>query len=63
MRRNNRRPFNNEERESKKLIMISLSVLLIAVLAFVITFIICTLKISSRISREEEKWRDKNRRL
>lgn len=40
MRRNNRRPFNNEERESKKLIMISLSVLLIAVLAFVITFVV-----------------------
>lgn len=40
MRRNNRRPFNNEERESKKLIIISLSVLIIAVLAFIITFVI-----------------------
>lgn len=40
MRRNNRRPFNDEERESKKLIMISLSVLIIAVLAFAITFVI-----------------------
>lgn len=40
MRRNNRRPFNNEESESKRLIIISLSVLIIAVLAFVITFVI-----------------------
>lgn len=40
MRRNNRRPFNNEERESKKLIIISLSVLIIAVLAFIITFVV-----------------------
>ena len=40
MRRNNRRAFNNEESESKKLIIISLSVLIIAVLAFVITFVI-----------------------
>lgn len=40
MRRNNRRPFNNEERESKKLIIISISVLIIAVLAFIITFVV-----------------------
>ena len=40
MRRNNRRQFNNEERESKKLVIISLSVLIIAVLAFVITFVV-----------------------
>lgn len=39
MRRQNRRPFN-EERETKKIIYISLSVLIIAILAFVITFII-----------------------
>ena len=31
----------------------------IGLLVFVITFIICTLKISSKISKEEEKWRDK----
>lgn len=40
MRRNNRRPLNNEERETRKIVMISFSVLIIAVLAFVITFII-----------------------
>lgn len=41
MRRNNRRVFNNnDERESKKLIMISVSVLIIAILAFVITFVV-----------------------
>lgn len=40
MRRNNRRQFNKEDRESKKLIMISLSVLIIAILAFVITFVV-----------------------
>ena len=41
MRRNNRRPFNNnEERESMKLIFISLSVLIIAILAFFITFVV-----------------------
>lgn len=40
MRRNNRRSFNNEEKESKKLVMISLSVLIIAVLAFVITYVV-----------------------
>ena len=39
MRRQNRRPFN-EERETKKIIYISLSVLIIAILAFVITFIV-----------------------
>lgn len=41
MRRNNRRPFNNNvETESNKLIIISISVLIIAVLAFIITFVI-----------------------
>lgn len=39
MRRQNRRPFN-EERETKKIVYISLSVLIIAILAFAITFII-----------------------
>ena len=39
MRRQNRIPFN-EERETKKIVYISLSVLIIAILAFVITFII-----------------------
>lgn len=38
-------------------------IITIGLLVFVITFIVCTLKISSRISREEEQWRDKNRRL
>lgn len=41
MRRNNRRVFNNKnERESKKLIIISFVVLIIAVLAFFITFMV-----------------------
>ena len=35
----------------------------IGLLIFLITFIFCTLKISSNISREEEKRSDKNRRL
>lgn len=39
MRRNRRRPFD-EERETKKIVMISLSVLIIAVLAFIITFVV-----------------------
>lgn len=39
MRRNNRRSFNVES-ETKKMVIISLSVLVIAILAFVITFII-----------------------
>jgi len=41
MRRNNRRSFNgNEDRESKKLVIISVSVLLIAVLAFAVTYVV-----------------------
>lgn len=39
MRRNRRRPFE-EEKETKKMVIISLSVLAIAVLAFVITFMV-----------------------
>lgn len=39
MRRNRRRPFD-EEKETKKMVIISLSVLTIAVLAFVITFVV-----------------------
>lgn len=39
MRRQNRRPFN-EERETKKMVIISLLVLVIAILAFVITFVV-----------------------
>lgn len=39
MRRNNRRSFN-EEKESKKLVTLSLSVLIIAVIAFVVTFVV-----------------------
>ncbi len=39
MRRNRRRPFD-EEKETKKMVIISLSVLVIAVLAFVITFMV-----------------------
>jgi len=39
MRRNRRRPFN-EEKETRKIVVISLSVLIIAVLAFVITFVV-----------------------
>lgn len=39
MRGNRRRTFN-EERETKKIVMISLSVLIIAVLAFIITFVV-----------------------
>lgn len=38
-------------------------VVFIGLLVFVLTFIFCTLKISSNISREEEKRSDKNRRL
>lgn len=53
MRRNNRRPFNNEERESKKLIIISLSVLIIAVLAFVITFIIYSNHLNKNVDLAE----------
>lgn len=40
MRRRNRRQFFNEERETKKIVIISLSVLIIAVVAFIITFLI-----------------------
>ena len=40
MRRNNRKPFKNQESETKKILIISFSVLIIAVLAFVITFAI-----------------------
>jgi len=41
MRRNNRRVFNNKNQsESKKLMMISISVLIIAITAFVVTFMI-----------------------
>ena len=40
MRRKNRRSFNNEEMEPKKLVMISISVLIIAILAFVITYVV-----------------------
>ena len=39
MRRRNRRQFFNEERETKTLVIISLSVLIIAVVAFIITFL------------------------
>lgn len=39
MRRNNRRDFN-EEQETKKIVMISFAVLVIAILAFVITFVV-----------------------
>lgn len=39
MRRNNRRPFN-EEIETRKIVIISFSVLAIAVVAFIITFIL-----------------------
>lgn len=39
MRRQNRRPFD-EERETKKIVYISLAVLVIAILAFAITFVI-----------------------
>lgn len=39
MRRQNRRPFN-EEKETNKIVYISLSILAIAILAFVITFVI-----------------------
>lgn len=40
MRRRNRRQFFNEERETKKIVIISLSVLIIAIVAFIITFLI-----------------------
>lgn len=40
MRRRNRRQFFNEERETKKIVIISLSVLIIAIVAFIITFFI-----------------------
>lgn len=40
MRRNNRRPFDNEEKESKRLVVTSVSVLIIAAIAFVITYVI-----------------------
>lgn len=40
MRRRNRREFFNEEKETKKIVIISLSVLIIAVVAFIITFLI-----------------------
>lgn len=39
MRRNNRKSFN-EEKESKKLVTLSLSVLIIAVIAFIVTFVV-----------------------
>lgn len=40
MGRRNRRQFFNEERETKKIVIISLSVLIITVVAFIITFLI-----------------------
>lgn len=55
MRRNNRRPFKNEERETKKLVMISLSVLIIAVLAFVITFVIYSNYLNNSVDMAEFK--------
>ncbi len=55
MRRNNRRPFKSEERETKKLVMISLSVLIIAVLAFVITFVIYSNYLNNSVDMAEFK--------
>ena len=55
MRRNNRRPLNNEERETRKIVMISFSVLIIAVLAFVITFVIYSNYLNKSIDISEFK--------
>ena len=53
MRRNNRRPLKNEESETKKIVIISLSVLIIAVLAFVITFAIYSNYLNNDIDLSE----------
>lgn len=53
MRRNNRKPFKNEESETKKIVIISLSVLIIAILAFVITFAIYSNYLNNDIDLSE----------
>ncbi len=67
MRRNNRRQFE-EEKETNKIVLISFSVLVIAILAFVITFVLYRNYLNKQIDlakrntsiTELEKWKEEN---